>query len=42
VPEDFATLEKCNGHYVSDRLRKREDDVVWRVKLRDEWGCDSK
>ncbi|MFM8330126.1 MAG: Rpn family recombination-promoting nuclease/putative transposase [Candidatus Methylumidiphilus sp.] len=20
---DFSTLEKCHGHYVSDRLRKR-------------------
>lgn len=34
---DFSTLEKCNGHYVSDQLLEREDDVVWRVRLRDEW-----
>jgi hypothetical protein len=34
---DFATLEKCNGHYVSDQWRDREDDVVWRVRFRDDW-----
>jgi predicted transposase YdaD len=32
---DFSTLEKCNGSYVSDQLRSREDDVVWRIRLRD-------
>jgi hypothetical protein len=31
---DFATLEKVSGSYVSDDLRDREDDVVWRVR----WG----
>lgn len=31
---DFSTLEKQNGHYVSDDLRDREDDLVWRVRLR--------
>jgi len=34
---DFSTLEKCNGSYVSDHLRSREEDVVWRIRLRDEW-----
>jgi predicted transposase YdaD len=34
---DFSTLEKDSGHYVSDDLRQREDDVVWRVRFRDEW-----
>lgn len=34
---DFSTLEKCNGHYVSDRWHERADDVVWRVRFRDEW-----
>ena len=29
---DFKTLEKRSGSYVSDDLREREDDVVWRVK----------
>jgi len=29
---DFSTLEHCNGSYVSDDLREREDDMVWRVR----------
>lgn len=33
---DFDTLEKVGGSYVSDDLREREDDVVWRVR----WGSD--
>ncbi len=33
---DFSTLEKVNGSYVSDDLRGREDDVIWRVR----WGRD--
>ena len=33
---DFSTLEKVNGSYVSDDLRDRADDVVWRVR----WGTD--
>ncbi len=31
---DFATLEKAGGNYVSDDLRERESDIVWRVR----WG----
>ncbi len=34
---DFSTLEKVGGSYVSDDLRTREDDLVWRVRLRDGW-----
>ncbi len=34
---DFATLEKQPGSYVSDDLRPRADDVVWRVRWRDHW-----
>lgn len=34
---DFATLEKASGSYISDDLRDREDDIVWRVRQRDEW-----
>jgi predicted transposase/invertase (TIGR01784 family) len=34
---DFATLEKVSGSYVSDDLREREDDTIWRVRLRDDW-----
>ena len=31
---DFSTLEPVSGHYVSDDLREREDDCIWRVR----WG----
>lgn len=34
---DFASLERHNGHYVSDGLHGRADDVVWRVRFRDRW-----
>ena len=30
---DFSTLEKVNGSYVSDDLRERHDDVIWRIRL---------
>ena len=29
---DFTTLERCSGSYVTDDLRERHDDVVWRVR----------
>ena len=31
---DLATLELTNGSYVSEDLRGRADDVVWRVRTR--------
>ena len=36
---DFGTLERRNGSYISDDLREREDDIIWRVKWQgaDEW-----
>ncbi|MCP4675604.1 MAG: Rpn family recombination-promoting nuclease/putative transposase, partial [Deltaproteobacteria bacterium] len=34
---DFSTLERVNGSYVSDDLRDREDDVVWRVRFGAKW-----
>jgi len=34
---DFTTLEKLNNSYITDDLRERTDDVVWRVKFRDQW-----
>lgn len=34
---DLASLEKLNASYVSDDLRERADDVVWRVRFRDQW-----
>ena len=32
---DFSTLEKVNASYVTDDLRDRHDDVVWRVRFQD-------
>jgi len=29
---DLTTLEKCSGSYVSDDLRDRSDDLIWRVR----------
>ena len=34
---DFATLEKVSGSYVTDDLRGREDDIVWRVRCGRDW-----
>ena len=34
---DYRTLEKIPGSYVTDDLRHRADDVVWRVKVGPEW-----
>lgn len=33
---DFQTLEKVGDSYVSDDIRDRHDDIVWRVR----WGKD--
>ena len=30
-------LERVSGSYVSDDLREREDDIVWRVRWRGRW-----
>lgn len=36
---DFNTLEKVSGHFVSDDLHDREDDIIWKVRWfqTDEW-----
>jgi len=34
---DLNTLEKVNGSYISDDLREREDDIIWRVRLGESW-----
>lgn len=34
---DFSTLEKVSCSYVTDDLRDREDDLVWRVRWGDGW-----
>ncbi len=31
---DYSTLEKVSGSYVSDDLRDREDDIIWRIRMR--------
>ena len=49
---NLDSLKKQSGNYVTDDLRDREDDIVWRVKFKDQWlyiylllefqsGCDS-
>ncbi|MBF0188284.1 MAG: Rpn family recombination-promoting nuclease/putative transposase [Magnetococcales bacterium] len=34
---DFSSLEKVSGSYITDDLRDREDDVIWRVWWGEEW-----
>jgi predicted transposase/invertase (TIGR01784 family) len=37
---DFRTLTKVSGNYVSDDLRSREDDIIWKIRWHDkedEW-----
>jgi predicted transposase YdaD len=34
---DFSTLEKVSGSYVTDDLRSREDDIIWRARWGEEW-----
>ena len=34
---DFATLEQVGGSFVTDDLRQREDDLIWRVRFGDQW-----
>ena len=34
---DYSTLEKVPASYVTDDLRRRSDDVVWRVKAGEDW-----
>ena len=32
---DLSTLERCNGSYVTDDLREREDDIIWKLTYGD-------
>jgi predicted transposase YdaD len=34
---DFSSLDKVSGNFVSDDLRDRESDVIWRIKWQDQW-----
>jgi hypothetical protein len=33
----FDTLQRVSASYVSDDLRDREGDLVWRVRFQDRW-----
>ena len=33
---DLSTLETVSSSFISDDLREREDDIIWRVRLRGE------
>ena len=34
---DFSTLERVSDSFVSDDLREREDDIIWRVRWGERW-----
>ena len=34
---DFDSLEKMNGSYVTDDLRSRHADTIWRVRWGEDW-----
>ncbi|MDQ5911398.1 MAG: hypothetical protein QG599_3495 [Pseudomonadota bacterium] len=34
---DYHTLERVSGSYITDDLRDRADDIVWRVKVKEKW-----
>lgn len=36
---DLSTLERCSGSYVTDDLRERHDDMIWRVRRTDGLWC---
>ena len=34
---DFGTLETVKNQFVTDDLRQREDDIIWRIRSREGW-----
>ncbi len=34
---DFDTLERVIASFVSDKLKKRESDAIWKIRLKDGW-----
>ena len=34
---DVNSLEKINAHYIDEKYRRRENDVVWKMRVADEW-----
>ena len=37
---DMNSLERQNGNYVTDDLRERKNDIIWRVRFKGKWRCD--
>ena len=38
---DFSELGELSTEYVSDELRKRHGDTVWRLRLGEHWGLSA-
>ncbi len=36
---DFSTLERCSGSHVTDDLRERHDDMIWRARWKGDTWC---
>lgn len=34
---DMDSLERQNGNYVTDDLRERKNDIIWRVRFKGKW-----
>ncbi|EIC23673.1 Rpn family recombination-promoting nuclease/putative transposase [Thiorhodovibrio frisius] len=34
---DLSTLERCSGSYVTEDLRDRADDLIWRLRWGEDW-----
>ena len=34
---DYATLQKVPANFVTDRFQHREADVIWRVRVKEDW-----
>lgn len=34
---DYTTLERVSGSYITDDLRERADDIIWRVRADNQW-----
>jgi predicted transposase/invertase (TIGR01784 family) len=34
---DFSTLERVSASFISEDLRRREDDIIWRVRRAGDW-----
>ena len=37
---NFDTLERVNASYISESDRQRHDDMVWRIKLGQQWNAN--